>query len=206
MYFSQGALKWFEKLGINTFEDLVNFINQPDTIVNFKNKDIRDEIFGTTSLLKCKYLNEEPGIDITDEENTFDTINNRVGLSTRALRGLKKIGLGFDTIKDFFEKVSTTDFSKDLSRLTKVGPKTIREIELKLGIITEFYSRKKINDSAALEIIDSNVADSTETLESLNNKLMRLRAQSAAIDAQIDAVLAKIQEKMMTESKGGMKR
>lgn len=206
MYFSQGALKWFEKLGINTFEDLVNFINQPDTIVNFKNKDIRDEIFGTTSLLKCKYLNEEPGIDITDEENTFDTINNRVGLSTRAFRGLKKIGLGFDTIKDFFEKVSTTDFSKDLSRLTNVGPKTIREIELKLGIITEFYSRKKINDSAALEIIDSNVADSTETLESLNNKLMRLRAQSAAIDAQIDTVLAKIQEKMITESKGGMKR
>lgn len=215
MYFSSGVLDWFNKFGIKNFEDLVNFVNQPDTLVNIKNMYIRDEIFGTTSLLKCKYLNEDPGIDITDEETTFDRINSRVGLSKKAYQGLIRSSIGFESLKDFFAEVSSPDFSQRLSKIRNVGTITMREIELKLRVITDYYSNKKTNDSISSEIINNStssetivtsVSDSNETLESLNNELMRLRAQSAVIDAQIDVVLAKIQEKMVTESKGGIKR
>lgn len=206
MYFSSGGLDWLKKNGVNNFEDLVNIVNQPDILVNIKNKSVREEIFGTTSLLKCKYLSEDPEIDINDEEIQFEEINNRVGLSIRAYTSLVRSGMGCESLKEFFEEVSSPNFSKNLSHLRNVGPKLLREIELKLRIITEFYSNKKTNNSTSPEIIDSNLSPSNETLESLNNELKRLRAQSAAIDAQIDAVLAKIQEKMMAESKGGIKR
>lgn len=206
MYFSSGVLDWFNKFGIKNFEDLVNFVNQPDTLVNIKNMYIRDEIFGTTSLLKCKYLNEDPGIDITDEETTFDRINSRVGLSKKAYQGLIRSSIGFESLKDFFAEVSSPDFSQRVSKIRNVGTITMREIELKLRIITDYYSNKKTNNSTSSETTVTCVSDSNETLESLNNELMRLRAQSAVIDAQIDVVLAKIQEKMVTESKGGIKR
>lgn len=200
-YFSGRALTYMQKNNIENLEQLCNMVNQPETLIEIKKQRIGSEIIGTTNLLRCKYLNEDPLIDIKSEESIRErNILSQIGLSTRAYNFILKIS--FMSINELFDLSKTDEFEIRLRNVIKNGNKVYNEIILKFRIINEYYDNLKKENEDSGKDNNKNVICS-ETLKELNNELKRLRDERNKIDTQIDLVLERIQAKTLEQSKTG---
>ena len=112
-YFSRDALNYLREKNIKTFEQLCNYVNHPEKILEYKNNNIRQEIIGTTKILKCKYLNEDPLININDDGTYVYEISNTFGLSYDDERSLFWAADFYEwNVKEFFDIVGTSKFEE----------------------------------------------------------------------------------------------
>lgn len=213
MYFTHPILQLLEKLNIKTLGQLFKESQQPNFITNIQKSAVHQELMGTIKLLRCKYLKYDPLIDINDEEMTVLEMSASLGLSTRAYNGLKRGGILYDVnVKQFFEKMRDPSIRLKLQRVRNLGEAAITEILLKVGIVIDYYDNVKNKsenivtaENGKIEEINPTLTEA-DTLESLNAELQRLREERKRIDAQTDIILAKIQEKMLEQSKGGVSK
>lgn len=185
-FFSPTALKHLEKFGVINLGQLFTLVDCPDFATLFSSSVAFREIKGTTKLLKCKFLNEDPLIDESDEELTVDELSSMFGFTNRTTNAFRRTGT---TAKRFFEIMRSETPQLELENIRYLGDSGVREIMEKAKIVMDYHDQHKNQD---------------ESLEQLNAELQRLIEERRKIDEQTDLVLAKIQEKLKTQSKGGV--
>ena len=177
-YFSGYAYYHLKKYNINTLEDLLDIENNRTIIFNNVNGTVYNEIKGTVSLLRCKYLEEDPHIDINSyevikwsPEIDYPDKNNlliKMGLSSKAYekivnRILRNNEDNEITVKDFFKQTKEDDFIDKISDIYGTN-KVTKELYLKCKILTDYYDNKKNKEKA-------------NSLESLGEELKLLREE-----------------------------
>jgi hypothetical protein len=210
VFFSQATLKLFETYGITNLEQLFKIASTSDYVKYFGSSAIYNELTNTIRLLKCKYLGQTPLIDINDEQMEWDELYYLLGLSTRSRNCLKRCGF-CKNAKEYFERMQNPRVEESLMRVRNMGANGLKEIMQKTNIILNYYESHKVAETDPTKLEENEIPKNdnvstrieNDTAESLNAELQRLREERKKIDEQIDIVLAKIQEKMLAQSKGG---
>lgn len=175
LYFTSASLKQIAKY-INNLEQLFALSKRPDFIGYFNTSRVYIEVINTIRLLRCKYLNEDPSIDIENTELPLDELYKKLGLSSRSSNTLKRANFCKNP-KEFFNKIKETS-QEDLLRFRGLGKNTAIEIKIKADIVIDYYEKQKM-----------------EPNEYLKSELQRLKDERKAIDDQIDYTLTLMEEK-----------
>jgi len=204
---TQSTLNYLQSNEITTIGDLLTKATAPDFIISLGKRNIVNEILGAAKLMKCKYLDEDPLIS-EDEEMDMDTLSEKMGFSVRTMNCLRRAGY---TPSSFFELMRKPGIREiELLRIRNMGDNGVTEIVNKTQIVFDYHERHKKKESESSEKTSSDVSqsntnpDAGESLESLNEELLKLREEMRNLTARTDAVLAKIQQKMMEQTKGGV--
>ena len=124
--------------------EFIKFLESPYFIGNFQLKlQILKEISATVKLLRCKYLGENPNIDINDDI-TIDEIVDRLGLSIEIGEELTRIKKD----NDFFYKLSQKTLQQKqafLRRITNLSEQSIEELSYRLQIINDYEEQKEVD-------------------------------------------------------------
>lgn len=178
-FFSGKTLEFLLNNGIETVGKLFERTNKADFINLFYSnnkfkKGKYDEIMGSTNILRCKYLDDDPLIDGTmDEEETCV----KFGFSARSANCLKRAGYG---AKELFEIVRSNNPERQLLNIRTMGQLSVSEIITKVSIVDDYYKSKSRKVT--------NTSDLTKELEQLLIKDEQLKSQ-------IKLVLDKLNEK-----------
>ena len=184
--FTNASIRLLADCHIITLADLFKASDNHDFILLFtsarinKKGQLHDEILGTTRLLKCEYLKEDPIIDFAHPE-TIDYARD-LGLSTMAANILNNNHI---TMQECVTMASENDFSPILN-LKQCGEKTSKEIIHKINIVYDYYM-----DKTFLQEND---------LSQLFLELKRLNEENQKIINQIGIVQNKIER--ILENKG----
>jgi len=177
---------------IYTLQDLfvksenINFAEEINSSMVNQNIFILNEIIGTTKLLRCKYLDEDPKIPFY-EPIKID-IETDFGFSAKVINTLKRGQ--YDNIK-LFDIVSNKTYHRLLS-LRNSGPCLIKEIESKTSIAYDYYIKKC---SEHLDNSDIKI-DSLEELRDLFLKLEKLTEMQNKVYEEIKIVQQQIKKKL----------
>lgn len=141
-FFSNNALILLKEYEIFTLEDLFiqfefeSFLQAFGASCTKSNARLHNEIFGTTRLLRCKYLDENPNIPFDNVQSFI----NSVGFSSRIVSALIRncsncihisIEYLFDMAKD--------DNFYELSKIRGIAEVGIQEIRNKIMIVYKYY-------------------------------------------------------------------
>lgn len=185
--FSYHAIVLLNTVNIYTLSDLFSKSDEPnfvDLLNSSKNNFtilLRNEILGTTKLLRCKYLNEEPHISF-DAPYNID-ITSDFGFTQRAINILNRGGY---TNMKLCEMIKQKNYYKLLG-LNQSGKVAVEEIESKTQIAYQYYQKKSTIDKKA---------DSLEELKELFIELDRLRKIELETLEKRKIVEDKIKEKL----------
>ena len=185
-FFSQTGLKHLEKYGITNLGKLFEFVDNPNFATLFSTSVVYREVKGTVKILKCKFLDEDPLIDESDEEISIEDLSSMFGFTNRTANALSEAKIN---AKELFEIMRSETPQLELENIRYLGNSGVREIMEKVKIVMDYHDKHK---------------DQDESLEQLNAELQRLREEKRKIDEQTNIVLAKIQEKLISQSKGGV--
>lgn len=200
------TLKIFKTFGINNLGELFDVQDTPafrEYCEEYINKHTYYEfcislynrnIINTIRLLRCKYLDEAPLIEIDDEQMDINELFDLLAFSGRTSRALIRshIFSGINA-KEYFKIIQNNNIKRILFKVRNLGKESIFEIIEKTNIIIDYYKRHS----------NEKVQDEDNEIEYLKNELQRLREESEKIDVQIDTIIEKIQEKTLNQSKGG---
>lgn len=207
-------LKVFKTFGINNLGELFDATETSEfyeycyeyfTSSEWENKFSREkhkkekssDLTNTIRLLKCKYLDEAPLIEIDDEQMDIIELFNLLAFSKKTFNALVRSNI-FSGInaKEYFKIFQDYNIEETLLKTRNISRTSFCEIMGKTNIILDYYKRHN-KDEKNREIKED------ETIEYLKNELQRLREESKKIDMQIDTIIEKIQEKTLNQSKGG---
>ena len=212
-FFTSNTLAILQNNGIITIGDLFVRSSKPNFIDSLGkiNKNITNEILGAIKLLRCKYLDEDPLIE-EDDSLDMETIRYKFGFSIRVWNALIRYGFNWKENLKFFETMRNQE-ERDyvLRRIRNMGPVGIEEVINKTQIVFDYHDRHKAKETESSDVEKHHEHSNTETashtgetLESLNEELLRLREEMQRLTARTDEILSKIQQKMMEQSKGGV--
>lgn len=189
------ALKLLNNKEIYTVGDLLEKSQNPEFSGEFiKGKLIR-EVRGVINLLKCKYLNIDPLIDIYSDDKIFLGFwTSSIGICSRTDRAFAIHGI---TPKKFYEMMHSKFAIDQLYKIPNIGDRAVSEIMFKGGIIADFYDKKKQRREVATE---------DETIDDLNNELKQIKEEIEKLNKKTDMIIAKIQKKLLENNKGGISR
>lgn len=190
MYFSIAVRNALAKMDIITLEDLFVASTKDEFISSCYKSKFCDEILGTTRVLKCKYLNINPEININDEEQSFVSYSKILGFSTRAVNALKRGRFADLTFKEFMIRMNEEGIEQRLDRLRNMGSNTKNEILLKVRIVTDYYSNKKIEDDSK-QTLENNT--DLSNLKKIYNELKQLINERKILDSKIELVMSHLE-------------
>lgn len=125
--------------------EFMKFLESPYFIGTFQLKlQILKEISATVKLLRCKYLGENPNIDINDDI-TIDEVVDRLGLSVEIGKELNRVKKD----KDFFYKLSKKTLNQKqafIRRITNLNEQSIEELVYRLQIINDYEKQKEVDN------------------------------------------------------------
>ena len=204
-FLTPSMLNLFKAFGINNLRELFNAQKTPEFYVHCdeyysrfsKEERNREKILinNTIRLLRCKYLDEAPLIDINDDQIKFSELCLLLGFHKRNIYSLLRSGIIYDdsSAKEYFQKMQDQSSIKSLDKVRALGKITFFDILWRTDVIIDYYKRHS----------NEKVQDEDNEIEYLKNELQRLREESKRIDIQIDIIIEKIQEKTLNQSKGG---
>ena len=193
--FSNTTIEFFQENGVFTFGDLLN---------KNQDKEFNSEVLKASVLyykemtiglkiLKCKYLNIDPLVDLSyDNETTMDDISERFGFDSRITNALRRKGY---TPQTFFELLKEEDAEHKLKMIRNMGATSVEQILYKTSVIMNYYENKEEQEQIMTE---------DETIEELTKELEETRTEIQRLNSRIDEILLKIQEKTLGKKKGGL--
>ena len=164
-----------------------------------KKKDVNNLMMGI-KLLKCKYFNEDPEINM--DNNDIEEICRLLGLSSRIRDGLMDYcKMNPDFI--FFDFIKSNDALKILGSMDKVGKIYALEVYERAKIVVNYY--KKLQDGRLKRERENISKEDKEILEGLYSELDRLKKDGGRIDTEIEFLLLEIDNKLHSIN-GGVKK
>lgn len=192
-FFSNNAQNTLEEANIHTLGDLFKLSEKQDFARYFIDRKAFNEIFGTAKILRCKFLGEDPFINIDSEELEPLELYQKLGFSTRVINALRHNPYCTST-RSFLEKVTSPDAEKKLKGIRNLGQNGAKEVIAKTRIVIEYYKNKE----------NIKTANTEETaIQELNEELQKLIAIRDRYDQMIKGTIEKIQEKLVNNSIGG---
>ena len=184
--FSNGLYKILEAQNITTLEELFNFTKNPRSIVSIVNENFYDELLNTVKLLKCKYLNEDPEIDLKSPnvKNSF----NKLGLSTRTSNSLVRYS-EMNKYINLEEYLLAHLNTRRLHTINGMGATAKDEFMAKAKIVLDYYEK---NNSTEIKENKDPDSDDIKKLIALNTELKELNEKRKEIQSQIDEIMKKI--------------
>ncbi|MBQ6323538.1 MAG: hypothetical protein IJI22_01760 [Bacilli bacterium] len=192
-FFSSNAQTMLEKAGIHKLGELLNLSERSDFARYFSDKKAFGEVLGTVKILRCKFLGEDPLIDINSEELEPLELYQKLGFSTRVINALRRT-LYCTNAKTFFERITSSDIESKLKGIRNLGSGGAKEVIIKTNIVIDYYKNKdnvKTDD------------DTQKEIQELNEELQELIAMRNRYDQLIKGTIEKIQEKLVNNSRGG---
>lgn len=202
-FFVREEISELNKIGIINLSQLFklyddsNFSNDIK-FNNFEQRMVYKKIFIGIKLLKCKYLDEDPLIDENIED--INIICLRLGLSKNSCNSLRRFKIHEPNF-NFFELMRESDALNKICKIRNIGEVFAKEIYERAIIVVNYHDKHKDDKK---DIIDEN--SEKETLEYLYDELKKLREENARIEKEINIILGKIEEKTMSDSKGGINK
>lgn len=199
-FFSFGAIELLQKMNVNNLSQLFQLSDKGILDSNFPIR-FYNHIFRGIKLLRCKYLDEDPLIDI--KKKNIDSNCEYLGLTVRSYTCLSRY---FRYVSDN-SNINLFDFIREpnsfvkLHKIRNMGEKSAKEVYERAMIVIDYYDRHKEDNKVVV-----NESNEKETLEYLYVELKRLREENARIDKEIGVILGKIEEKTLKDSKGGIKK
>lgn len=194
-FFVSESIIVLNKLGVNNLSGLFKLYDEGNLASYFPVRNY-NRILRSVKLLRCKYLDEDPSIDIDnkDIENNCDSL----GLSIRAYTCIVRY---FNNLLDNNNSFNLFDFIREpnsfekLSNVRNLGRYATEEVYERVMIVINYYDKHKDDNKGIIE--DGN---EKETLEYYYGELKRLRDENARIDKEISIVMKKIEEMGLFES------
>lgn len=193
-YFTPPVIMLLNNHNISNLEELFREIKNVTFLSKIRNFDCSIELIGTTRILKCEYLNEDPLISLDDETIVPDVLYELLGFSTKVRHSLLRSEFS-ENAKDFFEKMRKPHVESSLKRINHLGEKSINEIMHKVGVVFQYYDNKRKD----LQNCSENEED--EIMNLLIKRLTELRAEKKRIDEETDLVLWEIQQRLAEPKK-----
>ena len=199
-FFSLNTLDLFSSYQIVTLGNLFESYDNGYLFELFRGKvtpftlKMKNEIYGTTRLLRYKYLNES--FDISLQPELID-IQTDFGFSSRVVgafaRNVKQI-----TVTDLFSMAEKDDFC-ELFYMRGIGEQSIDEIKTKVMLFYDCYNYKKneLISHSNSDVSSKDVATLMVELKSLSLELKRIRAEEGNIIERIDEVQEEISKKIL---------
>lgn len=193
-YFSSNSFEFLKSLGIVNLEGLFNIVTTKEFMHSTKNERIKNEIIGTARLLKCKFYDVDPLIDINSDEEADINFYMSMGFSTHAVLSMLR---GYEIQKnEFLDTVQKPGFVYNLEGVRSTGKKTIREIMLKTEILVNYYTHNKKEEKSTTPVSE---------LSNLKKQLDDLLRERSELDKQINLLYRQITEVTSQNHEGGMR-
>lgn len=186
--FTINIIRLLNKYNVITLADLIKVVDNPTLCIEyFGNSRYYDEIVNTTRLLKCKYLDEDPMIDINDEEKASIEFLKSLGV-----RPNYRLLYYFEnkSIKEVFALAKKEDITDKLMKINSVGKTIAQSTVNRVNIISDYYERHP--EKIPSPVIDEEL--SSVSLEEVYAELKRLKEEKEKLDSQIEIVLRKIKK------------
>lgn len=187
--FSVELFDLLKQLNINTVGDLLQKSQDNNfylAIINNNDKYYK-EIDTGIKLLKSKYLDIDPLINIENEKPISD-LSNELSFSTRTKNALTRSMYSQEKIMEIIRDKDKHDL---LQRISRLGQKSINEVITKMSFVVDYYDRHK---------------NTSQTLDDLYKELEDVKKASSMLDNRIDQLLLKIKQKENIIDKGGISR
>jgi len=197
-FFSINALNLLGQYHVFTLEELFKSFEDEEflkllqfnrTKSNFR---ILVEINGTTKILRCKYLNEDPNIDFNNYVDSF-------GFSSRVARALTLYSNRDVSIEDLFDMAKTNTFHKLINR-REIGLAAIDEISNKIMIAYNYYG-DRIKKKDIVELLSELQKLLLELEKNMSEENYNLVVQNILLSSDITTdkildVIKKVKEKI----------
>lgn len=184
-YFTNKVLSYLNSKNIKTLGQLFTFVD--------KNKDnlseetiAYKEIINTTKILRCKYYNEDPLINIEDVNLVSKDLYNLLGFSIRTSNALNRAYF-CDNAQEFFTKFKNDTLEIELKNVKGLGMVSRMEIMKKVSIVMKYYLK---NQSKSLE-------DLKRELENLKDLRILLDDKINLIKEEINMALANQEKRVL---------
>ena len=180
-YFSSSTFKTLKDLKVRSLCDLFNIVEAESLDLYGGAKDNKaKEIIGTAKLLKYKYMNVDPKLDVTPSRPAYKLLID-MGVSYASYHPIACDSAMHDnalTVKTLFEIMESTDTSAELMKIKGFGKKAYDEIKDKCKIVSEYY---KQNCEKQEEKPDSEKTEQ-ELLEEVRKLRETIREQETLIN------------------------
>lgn len=174
-FFSRNALQKLEEKQITNLQQLFEEASKPEFMS--QSLGIYEEVYPSTKLLRCKYLNEDPVIEEDSNLSLQDTLT-RLGLSPRTKNCIIRSNI-FKSTTHFFEVMRSPGRNSYLTRIRSLGKVGLTELNLKLQIVFQYHD---------------NQHKSENSVEGLREELKKLTKQVKEMNARITFLTNQIQE------------
>lgn len=198
-FFHPLRIKVLNKIGVNNLSDFFQ-LSDNKLIDIFKDPYVAYRMLSAKKLLKCKYLDEDPLIDMNSDNRKIYEMLGMGDFHGEFCDYLEKENLN---IFEFVRKCSNDSLycATALKDLRIHSFRIYESLYPRAMIVIDYYDKHK--DDSKIEVNEGN---EKEILESLYAELKRLKEENARIDNQISVILQKIEEMGLSESKGGIKK
>lgn len=194
--FSLHTINLIKQYNIFTLGDLIGIVDTPILCLEyFGTTNYYDEIVNTVRILKCKYLNEDPIIDINDDQNVSSEFFKLLGV-----RVVSSFFLSFwkgKSVKDFFALMKKPSIKRELMRIRNFGKQQVDSLIERVNIVLDYYE----NNTQTIPL-NQIMGESTESYEYIVKKYQRLKNERQQLDREIELVLQKIHEMEKKQGKG----
>ena len=150
-YFSVKSLKTLKSLEIYTLGQFFERVVSKDFILSLgNNKGVISEIYAAHRLLKCKYFDCNPDIDINDDSISFEEICNLMGFNTSIYNHLMS-KYNITSSKMFFDLIQSNDVYVKLTRVHNLGNISIKRVLTRSAIVIKYYKNHNDNKKKILK-------------------------------------------------------
>ena len=136
------SFRYLKRQGITTVGE---FLDAGNVIASMHKSDIRmqKDILTAYKLLRCKYLNIDPGMEIKDND-TMANVGHKLGFRNKTYKAFLASGLSPKKLKSIVMNNDEIDACKELLKIENVGNLMAREIIFKISIVSNYYNKNNI--------------------------------------------------------------
>lgn len=167
-YFSQKMINKLASLGIDNIAMLFLFSETPDYISSF---DIEEaiEIYGSVTILKCKYLNIDPVIHLNNPSMAIEELGTLLGFRLDIRKKLKKLDIHYvgDLLRAIYTgQLPVTEYGEVYEKLRVIDKFNAKADENSVSYLTDQLN-KLMNEQA---IIDNLIRNYNEVKQGYGTK------------------------------------
>lgn len=185
-YFSKKVVNYLKSCSIYTLKDLICVFDNPELCVLYlAKKGFYSEIASNLRIIRCKYFNEDPLININDDTANLIYLFEQLGIMYRSCGSSDDL-LKSVSVKEAFEFVRNNPdkLFAILMKLRNIGAKKAEFIMNKIKIVVNYYE-KNVNNKPVEEEYEDVLAE-----------FKRLKKERQELDEKIALVLEKINNKL----------
>ena len=191
------SFRYLEDHGIKTVGE---FLDSENMIASIRIRDSykQNDLLSAYKLLRCKYLNIDPEMEIKDDDTMVD-VGRKLGFRSKTYKAFIASGISPKELISIVMNNYTTDAYNKLIEIKDVGKAMAYEVIFKITIVKNYYDKKNKSTSGN----KSDDVDNEDLVIMYFKKLeesKRIKELDAKLDSELDSMLDEMVSKgLLTE-------